>query len=127
MINYFKGKVHFISFKHLESSQKFHISFSTYHPSYSHTLGQYPTLPLSTKIFLTYLVKSQMGIPFILDSFDLQRNYIFPSYSAPTKNYPNYMTVSTTHFSKNILVHSSKFSNFTQMKFGPDSNSLLKT
>ena len=37
------------------------------------------------------------------------------------------MTVPTLHFTKNLLIHSSKFSNSIQMKFEPDSNSLLKT
>ena len=57
--------------------------------------------------------------------FDLQRIYS-PQFICTHKNYSIYLTVHKTHSTENIWFHSSKFSNFIQFKFGPDSNSMVK-
>ena len=102
------------------------LPLQNYPTSQAHHLGQYPNLSYPTKIFFTIQINFKVGIHIFHHSFGLQRNHHYYKDSTSTKIisaniwYPH-------HFSKNMGCHSSKISNSTHFKFGPDSIILIQT
>ena len=82
---------------------------------------------LNSPMILSPFISNQKPfLPSILTLGDLQRNYHFSFEFCLQTNFPGQSLEPSTKIHEDPLVSSSKFSNYTCCKFGPDLSNLMK-